>query len=250
MFTGAPTVLGHRGLGAGVVQGHRENTLSSFLAAAGAGADWVEVDVRRTGDGALVVSHNPAYADGAFLVDLTAEDAAARGTLAVTDLLDALPAGVGVDFDLKSSLEDAEGPTSRTAELLAPLARLEGRRRPVAVTSFDPAAAATVRAVAPEVALGLLTWVRFPVDHAVAATAHLDVDFLALHAGSLRPGVQRAEQPYPLRRVVSVLHAAGRELLVWNPAADELAGLVAAGVDAVCVNDVRGACRELGRAAR
>ena len=241
-FTARPTLVGHRGLGAGVLDGHHENSLGSFLAAADAGADWVEVDVRRAADDTLVVAHDPAYEDGAFLVDLPGPEVAARGTLLVEDLLAALPDGIGVDLDLKSAMEDAAHPVSRTAQLVAPLAQREQRRRPVAVTSFDPAAVAVVRATVPDVPVGLLTWLEFPVEHAVAAAAHLDVDVLALHAGSLHPNrVQGPEQIRPLGRVVDLLHGAGRQLLVWGPPPEDLPALTEAGADAVCVNDVAAA---------
>ena len=72
MDASGPTLIGHRGLGRGIVDGHPQNTLGSFLAALEAGVTWVEVDVRRTADDALVVAHDAAYADGAFVVDLTA----------------------------------------------------------------------------------------------------------------------------------------------------------------------------------
>src|SRR5688572_8836443 len=100
---GRPVVIGHRGLGSGVVAGHRENTLGSFLAAVEAGVDWVEVDVRRTRDDRLVIAHDPAYDDGLFLVDADAATASARGTLLLDDLLEALPAHVGVDFEDRKS---------------------------------------------------------------------------------------------------------------------------------------------------
>jgi glycerophosphoryl diester phosphodiesterase len=149
---------------------------------------------------------------------------------------------VGVDFDLKSSMDDARHPTSLTADLLAPIAEGEQTRRPVAVTSFDPAALSLVRGAAPGLPVGLLTWLDFPVEHAVAASAHLDVDFLALHSGSLRANqVKHSSQVRPLPHIVEILHAANRQLLVWSPALDELVVLAAAGVDAVCVNDVRAA---------
>jgi glycerophosphoryl diester phosphodiesterase len=247
LFTGGPTVLGHRGLGGGVVGGHAENTLGSFLAAAEAGADWVEVDVRRSGDDTLVVAHSPAYDDGVFHVDAPGTTAVARGTLLLRDLLEALPGHVGVDFDVKTSMEDASRPArGTTAALLAPVVAREARRRPVAVTSFDPAALLALRARAPGVPAGLLTWLNFPVGHAVAAAAHLDVAFLAVHIGSLRPNpVEPAAQQRPLDYVVALLHGAGRQVLAWCPAATELPELVTAGVDAVCVNEVPAALRLL-----
>ena len=48
------TIIGHRG-----AKGHPENTVPSFEAALEQGADGVELDVRRTGDGQLIVVHSP-----------------------------------------------------------------------------------------------------------------------------------------------------------------------------------------------
>jgi glycerophosphoryl diester phosphodiesterase len=50
-----PLVIGHRGAAALA----RENTLAAIEAAAGAGADGVELDVLRAHDGALVLAHGP-----------------------------------------------------------------------------------------------------------------------------------------------------------------------------------------------
>ena len=63
-----------------LVQGHRgspyaapENTIESFLEAAAAGADWVELDAQLTADGYVVVFHEEsgdvsAYTDGSMLI--------------------------------------------------------------------------------------------------------------------------------------------------------------------------------------
>lgn len=246
IFSQRPALLGHRGLGRGTVAGHYENTLGSFLTAAELGLAWVEVDVHRTGDDVLVVTHEPAYEDGVFLTDVTGAEAAARGTLLLDELLEALPRHVGVDLDLKTALADAgraRGATS--AALLASVAAHEAARRPVFVTSFDPAALLILRAAEPALPLGLLTWTEFPIEHAVAAAAHLDVQLLAVHVGSLRPNRhQRPEQVPPLERVVTALHDAGREVLAWCPKPDAVPALVAAGADALCVNDVPTALAE------
>ena len=50
----APLTIAHRG----EPLGRRENTLGAFAAAVGLGADWVELDLRRTRDGEIVVLHD------------------------------------------------------------------------------------------------------------------------------------------------------------------------------------------------
>jgi glycerophosphoryl diester phosphodiesterase len=55
-----PQVIAHRGAS----RAERENTVAAFRRAAEMGSDAVELDVRRTRDGALVVHHDPELADG------------------------------------------------------------------------------------------------------------------------------------------------------------------------------------------
>lgn len=247
VFGPSPALLGHRGCGRGVVEGFVENSLESFLAAVQFGIDWVEVDVRRTKDDVLVVAHNPARDDGTFWADLTGEQAAASGVVTLDALLEALPDGIGVDFDVKTSLEDAPRNRARTTMgLLGPVVRRQEARRPVLVTSFDAAALEICREQAPGAARGLLTWVEFPVGHAVASAAHLGVQVLALHGGSLKPNRREPKHlQRPLRKVVDVAHKSGLELMAWCPGVAFAKRLVAAGVDALCVNDVPTVIREL-----
>jgi len=250
IFGSSPVLLGHRGCGKGVVDGHRENSLDSFLAAVAMGLDWVEVDVRRTRDDTLIVTHNPARDDGVFWSDLTGPQADASSVLRLDTLLEALPEGVGVDFDVKSCLEDA--PRDRaltTMGLLAPAIRREARVRPVLVTSFDAAALGIARELVPGTPRGLLTWVEFPVGHAVAFAAHLDVEVLALHGGSLKPNrVEPKHLQRPLHQIVDTVHATGMELVAWCPGARFARRLIAAGADALCVNNVPAMLDELAMA--
>jgi hypothetical protein len=91
-------------------------------------------------------------------------------------------------------------------------------RRPLLVSSFDPAALHRVRCTAPQVPLGWLTWHRFPLEAAVAGCAHLDVDVLGEHVGSLpdHPRTGALDAP-AVARTLSLVHGCGRELLVWCP---------------------------------
>lgn len=240
VFGSGPVLLGHRGCGRGTVAGQLENTLGSFLTAVDLGIDWVEVDVRRTADDHLVVAHNPADQEGVFYADISGHEAAGRGALRVEELLAALPAHVGVDFDVKTSMEDATRDRARTTMgRLAPIAARESRRRGVLVTSFDPSVLDIAQELAPGVPRGLLTWVDFPIGQAVAAAAHLDVQVLASHWGSLRPNkIEPEPLQRPLRYVVDLVHRSGREFLAWCPGPQFAQKLLDEGVDALCVNDV------------
>lgn len=240
LFPSSPELAGHRGFGKGVVEGHLENTLPSFLAAAEHGVQWVEVDVRVTGDSELVVAHHPTTEDGQFLVDLTLEQAAEAGVLPLAELLPALPPHVGVNFDVKTSLEDAlrERPQT-TGWLVAECAADEITRRRVLVSSFDPAVLLMTRERAPGVPVGLLTWLYFPLRKAIPAARHLGVDVVAAHVGSFAPN---RIDPAPLHREaawsVRVAHEAGLDVVAWCPRPEELPMLADAGVDCMVVNDV------------
>src|SRR5215218_3671205 len=240
VFGEGPVVIGHRGLGCGVVAGHRQNSLSSFAAAVRTGARWVEADVRRLRDDVLVVAHDAAYPDGTRLADITGAEAERRGTLRLSTLLDELPCQVGLNLDLKSSMDDClRSPGQTTAGLLAPVVAAEATRRPLMVSSFDPAALWLLRATAPRVPLGLLTWYRFPVEMAVAACVHMDVEVLALHVGSLREGTAGGQiDSGVLASLLTLLHRCGRQLLVWCPQIALARLLVSAGTDAVVVDDL------------
>jgi glycerophosphoryl diester phosphodiesterase len=240
VFTRRPSVVGHRGLGGGEVEGRVENTLESLLGAVDAGVDWVELDVTRSGDDVLVVRHNPSTADGRFLVDSTTTELAAAGVPTLEDVLDALPTGVAVDLDLKSILEDATRDLAAgTVGLLAHVLRHECRRRPLLVTSFDAAALLRLREEVPGPGYGLLTWLDFPLRIAVPMAAHLGMSVVGLHHRSFGANpVEPGPVHLPAPDSVAVAHEAGLEVLAWCPGPEDVAVLLAAGVDAVCVNDV------------
>jgi glycerophosphoryl diester phosphodiesterase len=250
VFGTRPALIGHRGLGCGTVSGHRENTLDSFTAAVELGMQWVETDVRRTADNILVVAHDQVQVDGASVAILTAQDADRRGMLRLESLFEALPTSVGVNVDLKSSMDDClRSPSRTTAGLLARVVVAEAHRRPLIVSSFDPAALQLLRHEAPEVPLAWLTWYRFPVETAVAGSAHMDVDVLGLHVGSLRPDPDTGTVDGAYASdVVRLVHGCGRQLLVWCPDAGPARTLAEAGADALVVDEVPHALDELAGA--
>lgn len=91
-----PAVIAHRG-----ASGHAlENSRAAFTLAVAMGCDGVELDVHASRDGELIVHHDPAFADGVRIRDLTAGEIAARplsdGTPPPT-LAEALALLVGLD---------------------------------------------------------------------------------------------------------------------------------------------------------
>jgi glycerophosphoryl diester phosphodiesterase len=133
--------IAHRGF-AGV---NPENTVQAVRAAASAGADWVEIDVRRCGSGELVVFHD-ATLDGLTgatgsvaatpletLQSLSIGDSDA-GVPTLAEVFEALPGGVGLNVELKER--------GLAADCLAVFDRYDTE---VLVSSFD---ADTLQAVA------------------------------------------------------------------------------------------------------
>ncbi|MCD0453745.1 glycerophosphodiester phosphodiesterase [Actinocorallia sp. API 0066] len=228
-FDGGPTIIGHRGLGGGA----GENTLASLLGAVEAGLSWVEIDVQRTADDRLILAHDPVDEAGAFHVDT----AAASGALTLEEVFSALPPHVGVDVDVKTILEDALDP--RTAPLLKDVLKAEAQRRPLIVTSFDPSVLLALDGTG--IPRGLLTWLWFPIGHAIAAASGLGLEAVALHTASCDPTPKA--RPFP--DCVETAHKSGLQVIVWTPKPESLTPYLAA--DALVVDDVPGTLKALAR---
>ena len=235
IFDYKPSVVGHRGSGAGQADGYQENSLEAFLAAAVSGVPWVELDARRSSDGELMIWHDPATPDGDLIRTHTAEELSAAGILRLDEVLSVLPASVSVDVDVKTVMEDATDPEhQRTHVLIARALRRHRGTRRFLISSFDPSLPTYLKdrkVPGEDVALGLITEVRFSAGPAVSAAANLGMDAVCLHVDSLR------EEP---ERVLEFAHKSGLEVMAWSPDPALAVTLAEAGVDAVCVDDIPG----------
>jgi glycerophosphoryl diester phosphodiesterase len=235
IFDYKPSVVGHRGSGAGQADGYQENSLEAFLAAAVSGVPWVELDARRSSDGELMIWHDPATPDGDLIRTHTAAELSAAGILRLDEVLSVLPASVSVDVDVKTVIEDATDPEhQRTHVLIARALRRHRGTRRFLVSSFDPSLPAYLKdrnIPGEDVALGLITEVRFSAGPAVSAAANLGMDAVCLHTDSLRTEPER---------IVEFAHKSGLEVMAWSPDPALAVELAEAGVDAVCVDDIPG----------
>ncbi|MEO5711728.1 MAG: glycerophosphodiester phosphodiesterase family protein [Nocardioidaceae bacterium] len=227
-FRSAPLVIAHRGL---VGPRAPENSLPAVRLALAAGCDGVEVDVRRTADGALVLMHDPTPARTAIAGDDDNGQADPRREVEETDL-DSLQAlrlltqddGAEVRVpELADVLEEvlarnavvvldvkATGPGARVWRALAEelLDRVPPElRRLVVVQGRDQAALQEVAARVPGVLTSLLTWA--PVADAAGTWAVSRPDWSARvlltrdHLQARRVLAWTVNRPERMRRLVA-----------------------------------------------
>jgi glycerophosphoryl diester phosphodiesterase len=220
-----PARIGHRG----APREHPENTLPSFARALELGADGIELDVHATRDGVVVVHHDPvpraAVADprlaGRPIAELTYEQLRAFNVtpgVAIPTLAEVL-ALVGeaavVYVELKGT-----GIERQVLDVIQ-----AGSAR-CAVHSFDHAAVARTRNLAPGLRRGLL-FSRRPLDAALAMEA----------AGALDAW---PEWPLVDEGFVASVRRIGGAVIAWTvndvAAARRLASM---GVDGICTDDLR-----------
>jgi glycerophosphoryl diester phosphodiesterase len=135
-------IIAHRGASAD----HEENTVEAFLGAAEQQADWVELDVRLSSSGALIVHHDPWYHDERTVWD-THLDQVPAGVVELSTALDACAAGsspMGVNVEIKNSPGDLGGEHVphglEVADLVVGLLRSRrdsGIEEEILVSSFD-----------------------------------------------------------------------------------------------------------------
>jgi glycerophosphoryl diester phosphodiesterase len=212
-------VLAHRGAN----RLAPENTVAAMALAVEHGADGVELDVHRSADGALVVRHD-ADTPAGLIGELTL--AAIRAELpdvpVLAEVLDVCR-GTLVNVEVKD-------PDPSAAEALVEL--LDVRTGPpddVLVSSFDWATVDRVRAAAPDVPTGLLSFGADPNDVLAAAVAR---GHTAVH-----PDVWTLSND-DVAAFVARAHADGVRVNVWTVnEADQVTALRDMGVDAVITDD-------------
>ncbi len=208
----------------------RENTLPAFALAVQKGADMVEIDLRRTRDGAIVVLHDPTLTRLWGLernvadLDLSAVQALGSGSERIPTLhqvLDEIHVPLMVDFTGRDVVEGALAAT-RDADAMERALFVSG----------NVGALRHLRALAPEARIGL-TWVA--QDPPPAVLLH------ELGAEYWNP-IFRLVTP---ERVAAV-HGLGLKVSTWTvDKPRSMARVRAAGVDAIVSNRIDVLVRQL-----
>ena len=215
--------IAHRG----AKREYPENSLPAFLRAFERHADAIELDVHATSDSVVVVHHDPdlrpnPHTPKRTIAEMTWEElervelATGVGIPRLSDVLALTPAEKTVYVEIKGS--DIE------AAVVSTIANGSAR---CAVHSFDHAAIARCREIAPDLPRGIL-YDQAPPD---AMVRQLEL----VGARDLWPRWNLIDA-----ELVARVHAAGARVIAWtvNSRADAQS-LVGLGVDGLCTDDVR-----------
>lgn len=213
----------------------QENTTEAFRAARAMGADGVELDVRSTGDGVIVVHHDVALADGrviartdaghlpSWLPTLEAVLEECRGLMVDVEVKN-LPTEMGYD--------PGEGTAVGAAQLVVSLGMTGG----VVISAFAMAAIDAARATSPDIATGWLTLAGYDQLDALALAA-------ARGHSALHPRHETVTG-----ELVAAAHRLDMAVHTWTvDETDDIERMADAGVDAIITNVPGVALAALGR---
>jgi glycerophosphoryl diester phosphodiesterase len=211
-------VIAHRGAS----RAERENTVEAFRRAFEMGADAVELDVRRTVDGVLVVHHDDHLADGRVIVALESADLPEH-VPTFSAALDAC-AGMWVNVEIKNDPDDADfDPSDSIAdETIAHLLNRDQDARWL-ISCFRIETVDRCRRLAPQIRTAWLTTnVREGTASALVERGH----------SALHPWVGTLT-----RDVVEECGRRGLEVNTWTcDDPPRMAELIGWGIDGICTN--------------
>lgn len=215
-------VIAHRG--ASKVE--RENTLAAFHRAGELGADAVELDVRRTADGAMAIHHDAHLPDGRLICEIDAHELPEHVPL-LPEALDACE-GMWVNIEIKNHPIDADFDASDTlaATVAAHLAERGDDHRWL-ISCFHRPTVDAMRTFRPEVRTAWLTEGVRPTDWERVARDLATSGHTALH-----PYVKHLDEG-----CVSAFHAAGLQVNSWTvDDPQDMRRIIGWGIDGICTN--------------
>ena len=211
-------VVAHRGAS----RAEAENTVAAFRRAGEMGAHAVELDVRRTADGVLVVHHNPHLADGRLIATTANRDLPAS----VPTLGEALDAceGMWVNVEIKNDPEEADfDPTESIADETVAHLLARGEDDRWLISCFRIETVDRCRELAPQIRTA---WLCSVVPDGVVGLLQ-SRGHVALH-----PWVALLTQ-----EVIEACHAGGLAVNTWTcDDPERMEQLIEWGIDGICTN--------------
>ncbi|MEE8456812.1 MAG: glycerophosphodiester phosphodiesterase, partial [Acidimicrobiia bacterium] len=180
-----PLVYAHRGDRSRA----SDNTIEAYLLAVEAGTDGIELDVRRTHDGVLIVHHDerdPAIGIFSSLDFIVLREMAPH-VPTLREAMEAIPRHVFVNVEIKNDPGDPGFDAERTIvdETLAELRDYDDPTR-ILLSSFDPMSMQRAGEIGPEFLRGQLVMTPVPLDIGFAFAREFDMDAINPQYAHLR----------------------------------------------------------------
>lgn len=230
----APLVYAHRGDRSRAP----DNTLEAFQLAVEAGADGIEIDIRRTSDGEIIVSHDDRHPGHAPFVEMTLADVrdALPQVPTFIETLEAVPQNVWLNVEIKNFPNAADYDTSgwMVDTTIETIESFDDPAR-ILLSSFDNQTIRRAGTKLPSLLRGQL--IRAPFDIGTAIDEAIEHGNAALHPNMGYFGKSAME-------MAARIKSAGLAMAVWgaNTTAD-VRLLLEVGADAIITDDPRMARR-------
>ncbi|MCL1593119.1 MAG: glycerophosphodiester phosphodiesterase [Actinomycetia bacterium] len=209
-----------------------DNTLEAYRLAVEAGADGIELDVRRTSDDKLIMSHDDRYPGHPPFIELTLEEVKETIPQVPTfvEMLASVPQHVSLNVEIKNFPDEADYDLTRdTVNLVVDTIATHDTPERILLSSFDPDSVHRAAAIDPRIVRGLLIREPFDIGTGIEVATSLGVE--AIHPR------MTYFQPDALG-LMDKIHAAGLVAVVWGAnTPGDIHTLVEAGVDVVITDD-------------
>ncbi len=224
----APLVYAHRGDRSRAP----DNTLKAYQLAVEAGADGIELDVRRTSDGELIMSHDDRYPGHAPFVEMTLAEVrdALPHVPTLIETLEAVPGHVWLNVEIKNFPDEADYDTTdwMVDKTIETIAKFDDPAR-ILLSSFDRASVRRAGAKLPTLLRGQL--IRAPFDIGAGIDVAIEQGADALHPNIGYFGVAAME-------TATRIKSAGLAIVVWGAnTPDDVNLLLEAGVGVIITDD-------------
>jgi len=224
----APLVYAHRGDRSRAP----DNTLEAYLLAVEARADGIELDVRRTSDGELIMSHDDRYPGFAPFVEMTLAEVrdALPHVPTFIETLGAVPKDVWLNVEIKNFPDEADYDTSGWVvhKTIETIDMYDDATR-ILLSSFDPESVRRAGSANPDLLRGQLIRAPFDVDAGIEVASEMGADALHPNIGYFSATA---------KETAARIKKAGLAIVVWGAnTPDDMSLLLDAGVDVIITDD-------------
>jgi glycerophosphoryl diester phosphodiesterase len=209
-----------------------DNTIEAYTLAIEAGADGIELDVRRTRDGVLVVSHDDRYQDLGTIVslDFNVLRDLAPAVPTLREAMDSIPRHIFVNVEIKNfPIEDGFDEERMIVDETLDELRLYDDPKRILMSSFDPGSMQRALTAGPEFLRSQLVLMGVPLDTGLAVAQEFEMN-------AINPNLSHMVDD--TASVMTDMRDAHLGVVVWGVnTPEDVAQMARAGVNVIITDD-------------